>query len=115
MTTYFVAQWSVPADRLAEHDAALKRLLAHTRGHAAIRSFQVLRQRWGPLPRHGYLWVEEYDSLDALDRDSRPPACTCVEQWAPIHALAVEGTFRAGVWTNPLDDEAAIEAARPSG
>jgi len=115
MSTYFVAQWSVPAPRLAEHDAALARLVVHTRGHAAIRSFQVLRQRWGPLPRHGYLWFEQYESLDALDRDSRPPACACDAQWAPIHALAIEGTFEAGIWTDPLDAGAGIEGAETYG
>jgi len=115
MSTYFIAQWSVPPAKLAEHDAALSRLVAHTREHAAIRRFQVLRQHWGPLPRHGYQWLEEYDSLEVLDRDSRPPACTCDEQWAPIHDLAVEGTFRTGIWTVPLNPAALIERAEAIG
>ncbi len=106
MSACYVAQWTVSPAELDAHDSALRRLAAHTRTrHPAIIDLRILRQRWGPLARHGYMWIEEYESLEELELDSRPPACTCDEEWAPLYTIAVAGTFHGAVWSDRIRDQ----------
>jgi hypothetical protein len=69
-----------------------------------MTGLRIYRQRWGPLPRQGYMWIEEYETLESLERDSQPPACTCDREWAPILAAAVAGTFRSAIWADSLPE-----------
>jgi len=105
VSVFFVAEWSVSATSLNEHEQALRALAVYTRQiHPSIKEVRIYRQRWGPLARHAYAWTEEYETLQALDQDCEPPACTCEEGWAPIYALAEPGTFKGAIWMGALTD-----------
>jgi hypothetical protein len=99
MSVYFVAQWTIPEGKKEACEEALKAILAHIQvEHPAIRSVRVFRQIWGPVPRRAYVWYEEYESLTALDQEVGTPQCD--EVWAPIYAMAQEGTFLTGLWSD---------------
>jgi hypothetical protein len=108
MSVYWVAMWTVMPDAIAEHDSnALVLLLDHVRSeHPRVLSARTWTVLWGAEPaRPGRIWIEEFASLtsiDELENEEMGPACDAA--WQAIHRLAVAGTFRTAIWTDPLRD-----------
>ena len=106
MSVYWVAMWTVQPGAITEHDAeALPALMAHVRSeHPRVLSARTWNVMWGAEPaRPGRIWLEEFASLtsiDDLEREEMGAACDAV--WQAIHRLAVPGTFRTAIWTDPL-------------
>jgi len=97
---YYVAEWSVNQNDAAACEVTLAAIGRHIRAeHPSIRSLRTFRQAWGPAPRRGYVWLEEFESLTTMDADPGTPECE--EVWRGVHALAEPGTFRAAIWTDP--------------
>lgn len=100
MSIYYVATWSVNQNDAAACEAVLKAIADHIRAeHPSIRSLRTFRQAWGPAPRRGYVWYEEYESLTVMEADPGTPRCE--EIWQPVHQMAEAGTFNAAIWTDP--------------
>ncbi len=100
MSVFYVAQWSVAEPDHAACEEAVVRLAEHVRSaHPGIRTVRTLRQAWGPLPRRAYIWVEEFESLSAMDAEPETPECNAA--WQPIHDLSLAATFTGSVWTDP--------------
>jgi len=100
MSIYYVATWSVNQNDAGACDDALTAIAEHIRAeHPSIRSLRTFRQAWGPAPRRGYAWYEEFESLAAMEADPGTPLCE--EIWKPIHRNAEAGTFRGAIWTDP--------------
>jgi hypothetical protein len=53
------------------------------------------------------MWIEEYESMAALE--AMPHTSACTEAWAPIYELATPGTFLAGIWRDELTKEAWLQ------
>lgn len=103
MSVFYVAQWSVHDAELEPHSRALAALTAHTRSrHPLIEEVRLFRERWGPGPRHRFVWMERYPTLALFEADCEPPACTCEEVWSPIYACAQDGSFTGSVWSDVL-------------
>jgi len=106
MSIYWVATWSVRSEAIREHDGqALPALLAHIHAkHPRVLSVRTWHVHWGAEPAWpGRIWMEEFadlSSLDALEAEER--TAECAEVWSRLHALAVPGTFRTAIWTDPL-------------
>lgn len=103
MSIYYVAGWSINQNDVTACEEALAAIGAHIRyEHPTIRSLRTFRQAWGPAPRRGYVWYEEFESLAAMEADPGTPRCE--EIWKSVHGLAEAGTFSAGIWTDPLHE-----------
>jgi len=100
MSVYFVAQWSVRQPNVEECEKALDQISEHIKSeHPAIKSIQVYRQVWGPFARRAYFWMEEYESLSALESERSTSACA--EVWKPIENMAQDGTYVCSMWSDP--------------
>jgi hypothetical protein len=101
MSVFYVVQWTAIRERLPELQQALTRLQEHVRlEHPSVRSARSFRVQWGGEPaRPGFIWMEEFESLTAIEESERlesTPACD--EVWASIYACAVAGTIMTGLW-----------------
>lgn len=94
---WVVQQWSVrETDKGACFDA-LQKLTDHIRAeHPEIDAVHTQMQWTGRQAHRGIVWVEEYESLAAVEQGNHTPACD--EMWAPIHALTLPGTHDRSVW-----------------
>lgn len=102
MSVYVVFQWSIRPEKAGECDAALEKIVDHIRvEHASILGCRTFKQWTGPQPRRGYTWMEEYESVTAIDQDEGTPVC--LEVWKPVEAMADAGTFTAAVWLDAPD------------
>jgi len=100
MSIYFAAQWSVRQPGVADCEEALNKIAEHIKqDHPAIKSVQVFRQVWGPFARRAYFWLEEYESLTALESERSTPECA--EVWKPIEEMAQDGTYVCSIWSDP--------------
>jgi hypothetical protein len=102
MSVFYVVQWSVrPADERACEDQ-LAIISRHIRTkHPGIKSIMTFRQAWGPLPRRAYMYFEEYAGLTGMEEEGKNETPECVEIWAPIERMALEGSYIAAVWSDP--------------
>jgi hypothetical protein len=99
MSVFYVARWSVSETDVSSCETALASLAEHVASaHPGILSARVYRELWGPQPRRSFTWLEEFDSLSALEREPETPACA--EAWAPIHRLALPATFVTAIWSD---------------
>jgi len=100
MSVYFVAQWSVRQTAIPTCEEALSSITEHIKkDHPSIKSVQVLRQVWGPYARRAYWWLEEYESLSAMESERSTPECA--EVWRPVETMAQEGTYLCSIWSDP--------------
>jgi hypothetical protein len=108
MSVFYVVQWTAIRERLPELQQALTRLQEHVRlEHPSVRSTRSFRVQWGGEPaRPGFIWMEEFESLTAIDESDRlesTPACD--EVWAAVYACAVAGTIMTGLWRSEGQEE----------
>lgn len=75
-----------------------------TREHPRVLSVRTWNVMWGAEPaRPGRAWMEEFASLTSIDElEAKESTPACKEVWDRIHALAVPGSFRTAIWTDPL-------------
>lgn len=101
MSVFYVAQWTAARERLPELERAIERLQEHVRHeHPSVRGVRCWRVQWGGEPaRPGYVWMEEFESLTAIDDSDRTESSpACEEVWSAIYACAVPGSVTTGVW-----------------
>ena len=102
MSIYHVVQWTVRPSDVPACEAQLAVICAHIKAkHPGIKSIRTYRQAWGPLPRRAYIRYEQYDGLTAMDEESKNETPECAEVWEPIERMAQEGTYIAGIWSDP--------------
>lgn len=92
-----VHEFSVrPAD-VGAVDEALASIVAHIReDHPEVLTIDTFKQWVGSRPHRGYVWLEGFESLTAME--AGPSSPTCAEVWEPIYRLAIEGTILRSVW-----------------
>lgn len=97
---------SVKPERVRDHDAeALPARLHHVReARPRVLSVCTWNVYSGGEPAWpGRVWMEKFASLTAIDeREERERALVCEQRWYRIHTLAVPGTCRTAIWTDPL-------------
>ena len=106
MSVFWVAMWTVRPEAVDEHDGqALPQLLEHVRrDHPRVLTARTWNVMWGSEPaRPGRVWIEEFASLTAIDElEAKEGTPACKEVWDRIYKLAVPGTFRTAIWTDPF-------------
>jgi len=99
MAVHVVIQWSVPEGHEAEVNEALLAISKHiAEAHPGINACRVFRQFAGAEPHRAYQWLEEYDSLSALEAEKSTEECDRV--WQPIRDVEIPGARRQGVWSD---------------
>lgn len=99
MGIHVVVQSSIPEGREPENDEALASIAEHIReSHPGIRACRVFRQFAGGEPHRAYWWLEEYESLHALESEAMTEECDRV--WQPIRDVEIPGTRRQMIWTD---------------
>jgi hypothetical protein len=94
---WVVQQWSVRETDKGACFEALARLAEHIQAeHPEIDGVRTQMQWTGLQAHRGIIWVEEYESLAAVEQAHHTPACD--EVWEPIHALTLPGTHGRSVW-----------------
>ena len=107
MSVFYVIRWTAIRERLPELEQALARLQDHVRTeHPGIRGARCWRVQWGEEPaRPGFVWMEELESLTAIEESDRIEATpACEEVWSAIYACAVPGTVTSGLWRDQQRD-----------
>ena len=93
MAVHVVIQWSVPEGHEAEVNEALLAISKHiAEAHPGINACRVFRQFAGAEPHRAYQWLEEYDSLSALEAEKSTEECDRV--WQPIRDVEIPGARR---------------------
>lgn len=97
MAMWVVQSWSVRETERAACDRALQGIAAHIEAeHPEILEVRTFVQWTGTQPHRGYVWMEKYESLTALEEAPATPRCA--EVWAPVHAVTMPGTHGRNVW-----------------
>ena len=109
MSKYWVAMWTLRPESAGEAEReAMAAVLKHVREeHPSVLSVRTWTVVWGAEPaRPGRIWMEEFASLTAIDEaDAKETTPTCKAVWDRIYELAVPGTFRTAIWSDPLREE----------
>jgi hypothetical protein len=107
MSVFYVVQWTAFRDDLPAVEAAIVALHDHVqREHPSIRSVRCFRSQFGGAPaRPGFIWMEEFESLTAIDESDRSETTAgCTEVWDAIYARAVPGSVTIELWRDQTRD-----------
>jgi hypothetical protein len=108
MSIFYVIQWTAQREHLPEVEAAIVALHEHVqREHPSIRSARCFRPQFGgPPARPGFIWMEELESLTAIDESDRTETtAACTEVWNAIYQYAVPGSVVVELWRDQARED----------